>query len=607
MGSRRWSIAVIATVLGAGGALVAPGVAAADGVTNVPARCTGIPIVGSLDTDVDITATDDVDPVVVGGAVTNTISVPVPVGDVPVAATITEVKFTTPIPAGVTVTGVTFTPSSFTTQTWSVSGSNLIATLTGSVAIGNGAPAPSVPDVAVATTVSGSPRTIEWKVPSSITAKANAGFLGNFTATCTPTNANTVLVSTTVVAPNAAPVATDQTIPVAFETATPVVLSGTDANSDALTFAVDAPPAHGDLTGTAPNLTYTPDAGYVGADSFTFTASDGKASDTGTITLNVSAAPTTVPGAPVIAGVDLLGDGAATVRWSAPATDGGSPITGYEVSVTQGATTTPLGTVDASTTELTTLDLVNGTAATFQVVAVNAVGDSAAATSSAVTPQWWLPWTSATKAVDELFTWMTAKAPTAAERTSWLAQLNGGTKRVPDLVAALRVGTDATTNVDPTIRLYSAYLTRIPDAGGLNFWLGRRRNGWTLSRISSSFASSSEFIRRYGSLTNRQFVENIYANVLQRAGDPAGITYWTGQLDSKKKSRGQVMINFSESNEYKNKQADNVQAAAVYIHVLGKTPTTNQRAAFIAVVDADGLQATVRTLLRAPSFADRAG
>ncbi|MEZ5138473.1 MAG: DUF4214 domain-containing protein [Acidimicrobiales bacterium] len=125
--------------------------------------------------------------------------------------------------------------------------------------------------------------------------------------------------------------------------------------------------------------------------------------------------------------------------------------------------------------------------------------------------------------------------------------------------------------------------------------------------MSSNFAASSEFIRRYGSMTNRKFVENIYANVLERSGDAAGITYWTGQLDARKKSRGQVMINLSESSEYKRKQAGNVGAAVVYLHVLGRAPTIAQRAAFIESVEVDGFAATVRALLRTPSFADRAG
>ncbi|MCB0961471.1 MAG: DUF4214 domain-containing protein [Acidimicrobiales bacterium] len=587
--------------------LVAPPVAQADGTTSVAATCAGIPLIGSLDSSVDITANDSVDPVAVGGTVDLTTQVPVPVGDVPITATITEGKIVTPIPADVAIDDVTFTASSFSGASWAISGSNVVATLTGSVSIGGSNPPPTMPDVTVRATVGGAPRTISWKVPTSIVVKGNAGIFGNFTATCTPSDLSTVLVTTTVVAANAVPEATDQTVAVAHGTPTPIVLAGTDGDGDPLAYAVATPPAHGTLSGTAPSLTYAPAPGYAGPDAFTFTVSDGKATDTGTVSIEVAEAPDTAPGAPTIDGVDILGQGAATVRWSAPGDDGGQPITGYEVHVVQGATETDLGPVGPTAGELTTTDLVDGVAATFRVAATNDVGTGAFADAAPVTTRWWLPWTSGTKAVDELFTWMAARPPTSAERTSWLAQLGAGTKTTADLIAFLREQADATTNVDPTVRLYSAYLTRIPDAGGLNFWLGRRRAGWTLSRISSNFAASSEFIRRYGSMTNRKFVENIYANVLERSGDAAGITYWTGQLDARKKSRGQVMINFSESSEYKRKQAGNVSAAVVYLHVLGRAPTIAQRTAFIEAVGADGFTATVRALLRTPTFADRAG
>jgi hypothetical protein len=56
-----------------------------------------------------------------------------------------------------------------------------------------------------------------------------------------------------------------------------------------LTFAVVAAPSHGTLSGTAPNLTYTPAIGYVGADSFTFKANDGKA-DSNVATISISIA-----------------------------------------------------------------------------------------------------------------------------------------------------------------------------------------------------------------------------------------------------------------------------------------------------------------------------
>ncbi len=74
---------------------------------------------------------------------------------------------------------------------------------------------------------------------------------------------------------NTPPLANNQTLAVAADSTLPIVLTANDANNDALIFEVADQPANGVLSGTGPNRTYTPDAGFTGADSFTFTAYDG--------------------------------------------------------------------------------------------------------------------------------------------------------------------------------------------------------------------------------------------------------------------------------------------------------------------------------------------
>jgi len=76
-------------------------------------------------------------------------------------------------------------------------------------------------------------------------------------------------------------------------------------------------------------------------------------------------------------------DGAADVLWTAPASDGGNPISGYTV------TSAPDGKTCSTTGALTCTvgGLTNGTAYTFTVVAVNAGGSSLpSAKSNSVTP-----------------------------------------------------------------------------------------------------------------------------------------------------------------------------------------------------------------------------
>lgn len=88
-------------------------------------------------------------------------------------------------------------------------------------------------------------------------------------------NSNTSTVTITVTHINNAPAATAQSVSVAYNTATAVTLAGTDADNDSLTYTVVATPGNGVLSGTAPNLIYTPNNNYSGSDSFTFTINDG--------------------------------------------------------------------------------------------------------------------------------------------------------------------------------------------------------------------------------------------------------------------------------------------------------------------------------------------
>jgi VCBS repeat-containing protein len=90
----------------------------------------------------------------------------------------------------------------------------------------------------------------------------------------THVDSNTATVSITVSAVNDAPVASAQSVTTAEDTAKAIVLSATDADNDPLTYSIVDSPDHGALSGTAPDLTYTPAANYNGSDSFTFKAND---------------------------------------------------------------------------------------------------------------------------------------------------------------------------------------------------------------------------------------------------------------------------------------------------------------------------------------------
>ncbi|HEV7654507.1 MAG TPA: peroxidase family protein [Mycobacteriales bacterium] len=96
--------------------------------------------------------------------------------------------------------------------------------------------------------------------------------------------------------------------------------------------------------------------------------------------------PAGLPGAPT-AVVALRGNGQADVSWTAPASTGGLPITGYVVQVRTGTTVQRTVVLTGTATSTTITGLTNGTAVNFRVQAVTAVGAGALSTqSNAVTP-----------------------------------------------------------------------------------------------------------------------------------------------------------------------------------------------------------------------------
>ena len=79
-------------------------------------------------------------------------------------------------------------------------------------------------------------------------------------------------------------VTTDEDTPVA------IILTGSDPDGNALTFRITVQPSYGSLSETVPNVTYTPNPGFSGADSFTFVVNDG-AVDSEPATVNIMVNP----------------------------------------------------------------------------------------------------------------------------------------------------------------------------------------------------------------------------------------------------------------------------------------------------------------------------
>jgi hypothetical protein len=126
---------------------------------------------------------------------------------------------------------------------------------------------------------------------------------------------------------------------------------------------------------------------------------------------------------------------------------------------------------------------------------------------------------------------------------------------VPSPAAAQAGASSCAAITDSITRLFSAFFLREPDASGRAYWTDQYLSGTlSLPGVATSFASSPEFRARYGALDDEQFVRLVYQNVLERAPDVGGLSFWTGRLRAGA-SRGLVMTGFSESPEYVTKTA----------------------------------------------------
>jgi CSLREA domain-containing protein len=124
---------------------------------------------------------------------------------------------------------------------------------------------------------------------------------GSYQVTASPgTSSSATTFAVFSLTNNAVPLANNQSLSTEEDTSKVITLTGSDAESNAVSFTVTSDPAHGTLSGTAPDLTYMPAVNYNGPDSFTFRVNDGQADSVvdGTVSITVTAvndAPTLDP------------------------------------------------------------------------------------------------------------------------------------------------------------------------------------------------------------------------------------------------------------------------------------------------------------------------
>lgn len=164
--------------------------------------------------------------------------------------------------------------------------------------------------------------------------------------------------------------------------------------------------------------------------------------------------------------------------------------------------------------------------------------------------------------------------PSSSEVASFNSALQGGSLTLAGVQSAI-INSPYTQNfVDPVIREYQAAFGRVPDQAGAAYWVGQvAANPNQLNVLSTTFANSAEFKTRYSASasdpTNPAVVTALYQNVLGRAGDAAGLSYW----ESQPLNVSQLLTAFAQSQEFI-KDTANAVVAFQNLEVTGTEPTS---------------------------------
>lgn len=188
----------------------------------------------------------------------------------------------------------------------------------------------------------------------------------------------------------------------------------------------------------------------------------------------------------------------------------------------------------------------------------------------------------------DLFTTLAGRSATSGEILDLRAALEAD--GFAGAIAPFADNTSQSADID---RLYVAYFNRLPDFEGYSFWHGRL-NDWDIQRASRYFAESPEAVETYGDATLEEFLDILYAEVLNREPDAGGAAYWLDRLENDPLiDRANIVAFFTDSPELRNMTEYRSEIVALTALFDERMPTEAEIEAWESLRSSTSLEAAI--------------
>ncbi|MES2127670.1 MAG: Ig-like domain-containing protein [Pseudomonadota bacterium] len=190
-----------------------------------------------------------------------------------------------------------------------------------------------------------------------------------------------------------------------------------------------------------------------------------------------------------------------------------------------------------------------------------------------------------TSFVDQLYTRFFGRTADPAGRAFWVHALEAAAVDPVKLTSIFLDSGEFSGLVQNVSSLYYTAFGRIPDSGGLAFWLHQAQTGMALDTISAAFTGSAEYQQRLAGNSDAGFIDLLYVGALGQLPDASARAHWLDLL-AHGSTRAAVLQGIAQSADVIDHNGPAYKIIAAYQGITGHSPTQTQVEGALAQHDA---------------------